>query len=260
MKKINYLNQKLKKLQSQKVNFDSLENISILQFIKYKNIISKKARINEQMKKAKASLNEINTWYDNLNKSLIENPKINCRKYDKLQKKAEFKKNFKLYKLGFIEKIPLPPLLQKVKNSISQNSFVQNVRKQYHFFKSHLLPQKINNFAVNTAKLGIKGYRKIQADCRFIRDTVASKNSFSYLKNVIQEANAQLDYAEMHQKTHSRAFTDEEQKFRDSLKFDSSKKSSTTDVIPDLKKDLRNITYSTLQKKATGKHFVEYHL
>lgn len=92
MSKINDLNQKLEFLNSQKPKFESLENISLLQFIKYKNIVTKENKIRKQISKYISLKSEINFWYDSINKSWIENPKINCNKYCELERKASYKK------------------------------------------------------------------------------------------------------------------------------------------------------------------------
>lgn len=102
MKKIYKLNQKLEQLESQKQNFNSLENISLFQFIKYKNIVSKKNKISKQMQKIASLGEDINFWYNAKTNSWIENPKINCRRYYKLEKNVAYKKNLKLYKLRSI--------------------------------------------------------------------------------------------------------------------------------------------------------------
>lgn len=99
MKKINTLNLKLEHLESQKQNFKSLENISLLDFFKYKNILSKQNKITKQMEKIYSLGKNINFWYDAKTNSWIENPKINCRKYYKLEKNIAYKKDLKLYKL-----------------------------------------------------------------------------------------------------------------------------------------------------------------
>ena len=99
MKKINTLNLKLEHLESQKQNFKSLENISLLDFFKYKNILSKQNKITKQMEKIYSLSKNINFWYDTKTNSWIENPKINCRKYYKLEKNLAYKKDLKLYKL-----------------------------------------------------------------------------------------------------------------------------------------------------------------
>ena len=109
MTKLYKLSQKLEQLESQKQNFKSLENISLIKFIQYKHIISKKNKINKQMQKITSLGRYINFWYDFKTKSWIENPKINCRKYYKLEQNIAYKKNLKLYKLRFIKNKTFTP-------------------------------------------------------------------------------------------------------------------------------------------------------
>ena len=215
MKNINQLNQKIQILESQKKKFKSLENLSILEFIKYTYIKSKQLKLSMKLENLVSQGNEINFWYDKATKSWIENPKINCRKYSRLEKRASYKKNLKLYKLGFIEKKPFPPLSQDIITKIAQtlNNFspilddfkyvfskirfpkfvlLNKIHNKFTTFKSEILPHKINNLAINTASIGIKGYRMFQSDCRFIRNTISSTNSIKYLRNIINQANMKI--------------------------------------------------------------------
>lgn len=214
MKKIYKLNQKLEYLESRKQNFSSLENISIIRFIKYKNLISKENKISKQMQKITSLGEEINFWYDSNTKSWIENPKINCRKYYRLEQNAAYKKDLKLYKLGLIDKKPLPPLIQNLYNKFnpilkSANSTIKENHpkiQKYNFFKifydkyknftSYTLPQKLNKLAINSTKKCIKCYRKIHDDISFFRRCITYKNSIKYLHMIKQEATKQLDACE----------------------------------------------------------------
>lgn len=92
MKKFNTLNKQLQNLQSQKNKLYSIENLSIFQFIKYKKLISKESKITKQMQKISNLENNINLWYTTSTKNWIEDPKINCRKYCKLEQNATYKK------------------------------------------------------------------------------------------------------------------------------------------------------------------------
>lgn len=214
MSKINDLHQKLQDLSSQKQNFKSLENISLLQFIKFKSLITKENKVRKKITKYISLNSKINFWYDSINKSWIENPQINCNKYYKLERKASYKKDLKLYKLGFINKRPISPLVQtiskiilpisglfkfiysKVKQKIHKINIIKKIYNKFNYFKSTLLPQKIDKIAINTAKIGIKGYRQLQSNYRLVRRSFESKKSFKYFQNVIKEANKQISYSE----------------------------------------------------------------
>ena len=216
MKNLNNLSQKLEALQSQKKNYNSINDISLFQFIRLKITLLKEKKINNQMETAISIGNEINFWYDSSTKSWIENPNINCRKYYKMERNAAYKKDLKLFKLGLQEKRPLSPkinslrklfipitnfikdIYSKLKSKLSKYNFLNKFYQKYVFFKSQTLPKNINKLAVNTASIGIKGYRHLKSDCKYIRNFITSKDSFKYLRNVIIEANKQVDNLENH--------------------------------------------------------------
>lgn len=132
MKKIYKLNQKLEKLESQKQNSESLENISFFKFIKYKKILSQKKRIGKKLNKMLSLGEKINFWYDSNTKSWIENSKISCRKYYKLERYAAYKKDLKLYKLGLLSKRPRSPLFQDILK------ITEPIGKEFKFFLQDL--------------------------------------------------------------------------------------------------------------------------
>ena len=214
MKKIYKLKNTLEKLDLQKKNYNSLDNLSIPQFINYKMILSKESKINKQLEQAIMQEREINFWYDSNTKSWIDNSKINCRKYCKMEKKAAYKKDLKLYKLGLLNKKPTHPIINKVLSPIGLlfnkkiKPIFKHIYNKIYLFKSQVLPQKFNNLAISTASIGIKGYRHLKSNCRYIRFSITSKNSFKYLKNVMQEANKKVDSAE------------KSKQFRESLKIE----------------------------------------
>ena len=258
MSKINDLHKKLQNLNSQKQNFKSLENLSLLQFIKFKNLITQENKIRNKISKYVSLSSEINFWYDTVNKSWIENPKINCNKYCKLERKASYKKNLKLYKLGFINKKPLPPLIQNItklsspicklsksiysniKTKILKISILKKISKKLNFIKSTLLPQKINKLAINTAKIGIKGYRHLESNCKLVRNSIEAKNSFKYLKNVIKQANQEI------------LFSEKEKEFKDSLRVNPSTYYNSLQELQNRNKYIKHTNCSSKEKLEYG--------
>ena len=261
MKKIIKLNLELSKLESQKQNFKSLENVSIHEFIKYKHILSKQKKISSQIEKMISLGEEINFWYDTQNNSWIQNPNISCKKYFRLEKHAAYKKNLKLYQLGLLDKKPLPiflqdiikisssvkekfnPIIKKInsklpKFDLSKFVFIQKIINKHHYLKSIFIPNKINTIAVNTAKIGIKGYRKLQANYRFVRHFFKSKNSFKYVKNVINEAN------------HLISLEEKKQRFKQSLQVSPSV----------LKQNIKSESKISISQKDISKNDYEYSL
>lgn len=201
MKKIYELDQKLEKLQSQKKSFNSFENTSVIQFIRYKKILSKENKIINKLHKLNLLAKEVNFLYDINTKSWIANPEINCRKYYKMEQNASYKKDLTLYKLGILKRKPTSPFLQNVKNHLpkpnySKYNFIKKINKQLNNFISNILPQKINKLAVSIAKIGITGYRKLQNSYKFIQNSFTNKNSVKYVKGVIDEANRQISISE----------------------------------------------------------------
>ena len=207
MKKIYKLNQQLEKLESQKQKFNSFEDVSILQFIKYKNIISKKNKITKQMQKIVSLGEEVNFWYDTKNNSWIENPKINHRKYYKLEQNISYKKNLKLYNLGLSNQKPIHPSLQNIYNKfqpilnylkifLNKINFPKKIFTKLKYFLSNIFPQEINKLAITTLKPCIKGYKVIQNDIKYVKNQVKSKPLYKYIKELANEANNQLIAAE----------------------------------------------------------------
>ncbi len=223
MKNFNLLNQKLKKYEVQKKNFTNLENLSLFQFLNYKSIILKESKIKQKLQRTQKLVNEINFLYDATTKSWIENQNVNCRKYSRLKQKAEYQRDIKLYKLGCLEKKPLPPLLKKFKSYLpkidfSKYNFLKKIHNKFISFRSNVLPKKINNLAINTAKIGIKGYRKLRSDYRFFRRYMTSRDSIKYLKNVLEQAKMQLEQSEIQDELYDRNITEKGAQFRESLK------------------------------------------
>ena len=201
MKKIYELDQKLEKLQLQKKSFNSFENTSIIQFIKYKNVLYKENKIVDKLHKLNLLAKEVNFLYDINTKSWIANPQINCRKYYKMEQNASYKRDLTLYKLGILKRKPLSPFFQNIRNHLpeinySKYNFIKKINNRINNFTSYILPKKINKLAISAAKVGIKGYKKIQSDYKFIRNSFTNKSSFRYVKGVIDEANRQVSISE----------------------------------------------------------------
>ncbi len=212
MKTINELNQKLKSLTLQKQKFNNLGEASVIQFIRYKYICSQQMKTSIQLKKATSYKDEVNFWYDNLTRSWIENPAINCRKYSRLERKASYTRDLKLYRMGLSNKKPLPPLIQVLNKFLSpifnhvnelfqdikrtfkikifsEHSLFGKIHKKYKQFVSNTLPHKINKLAFDTAVIGIKGYRSLKSNYKYFRSVIKSKDSIRYISNIINQAN-----------------------------------------------------------------------
>jgi len=221
LKKFSQLQKKLDVLEAQKFDIDSFENLSLFQFLKYKSIISKKSKLKMQMKKSLSEAQKIVSSYKNYKAKLIDNNSINCRKYQKLIKKAEYEANLKLFKLGFISKKPTPPQFQNVckKINLPISNFFKRFAKNITYVKSTFIPQQIEKVTLNTVKNGIRGYRAIQSNFRLFGKHLSSNECARHIQNIIKKAQAQVNTEDMmnlcnHQHTNKESF------YRASLKFD----------------------------------------
>lgn len=197
MKSIKKLNSKLQKIEEyekQMKKFSKLEDIAYLQFIKYKRYMKKKQRIEKEKKIVERFAKGCELLYKYDTNRWISDPNINCSKFCKLEEKANYRKDLKLYRCGLIDKRPTSLKYQNLKNSkLFNNIFFKKVHKILENFNSNVLPQKINRLAVSTAKLCIKGYRKIQSDYVYMRKYASTKKSVKYIEDIFNCAYNELE-------------------------------------------------------------------
>ena len=210
MTNINILNNKLEKLNLQMIQTKDINNISLHQFLKQKNLLKQQLKLNKKISKIRHQEQKINFIYESNTKSWIENPKINCRKFYKLDQKALYKKDLQLYKLGITTKKPISPIIMKISkfikpiftsisfmskkliSKLSKITIFNKLIKNLKIFKEQILPNQINNMAVNIATTVLKGYRELQYNYRFIRNNLKSKNSVKYLHTILEQANQRI--------------------------------------------------------------------
>lgn len=253
MNKIDKLNHELKKLESQKTALTSLDDLTLFQFLKQKRIKSRESKIMSQLQKRQKMANKINFLYDTNTKSWIENPNINCNQYHKMQQKAEYQRNLKLYKIGYLSQRPLPPLLKKLtsylpKTVLLKFNFLKKSNQNHNSLETTQFPKKFNNLAVSTAKVGIRGYRTLRSNCKYIRNYLTSRNSIKYIKNIISEAKDQIDQAEAKKILHTTNITSKGVQFRESLKFNPDIAGITSTTINNSRK---KVPYPTTRISAT---------
>ena len=230
MKKINKLNQKLKKiedLEGQIKSYKSLSRIPTIKFIMYKHEKNKKKNICKEIENIKRFAKGVELLYKYETENWIKDPNINCRMYNKLEAKARYRRNLKLYKLGFIKEKPKSTLFQKMqkvipKFNLSENNFIKKIQSNFKNFYSNLLPNNTNKIAVSTAKKIIKGYRDIQAGYKFVANNLLQNESIKYFKSVVNEARIEL---KNEAKLENNVSTCEEEgrRFRERLRFDPQK-------------------------------------
>ena len=250
MKKFIQLQQNLDALEAQKQNICPMEDMSLLQFIKHKSLILKKTKLKNQMKKSLLKAQSIVLHYKNYKEKLLNDNSINCRKYSRMIKKAEYHANLELYKLGFIAKKPTPPFFQKAikKFNLPVFKFFKHLYENITYFRSTIFPQKLDKLALQTAKTGIRGYRLLKSNFLLFGKRLSSNESAKRIHGIIKKAKAQLNNEEImsyrnHHHANNGSF------YRSTIKFDfpnpsiaasrgiSQKKSSTiktTYLEPDL--------------------------
>ncbi|HOZ54708.1 MAG TPA: hypothetical protein PK993_01495 [Clostridia bacterium] len=154
-----------------------LTKISFKDFLKYKNMIFKKELIEFEISKLQKIQNDIVNIYSKKNEKWLYDDNMNCRKYCKLEKKASYIRDKKLYKLGFMKQKPVNPILQNIINTVKEkiiepvsNKLSQNRYSSKNIFKSILEKPPINNFL----KLFSKNttFKKINS---FFKETVPTK-------------------------------------------------------------------------------------
>lgn len=207
MKKINKLHITLEKLEKQKKKIPNLQSATLFEFIKYKKITKQTNKLIAQIQKIHKLEHEINFWYNEQNNSWIENPNINCKKYARLEKRANYKKKSKLYKIGIIEQKPLIPIINdiylKIQPHISKISSIPSktilklkksnfVRKTKNLI-SNKIPNKIDSIAINSAKKCIKHYKKISPKIYTIQKNINNMHFFKYINTIKNKAISELE-------------------------------------------------------------------
>ena len=194
MKNIKKLNSKLKKLEAITKEHKKISAMSVLDFIFYKHNIAKKKSIKQKLKKqiyiAKGAID----CYKQYTNNLINNFKITPAKYNKLEKKAKYKRNVVLYKLGLIKQRPIHPYFVPVQRVL--NTILKPLSKFHSFFKkfkSYILPKKLNSIAVSAAKLCICGCRTIKSNYKFISQRMNLTPSAKYVHTIMEQAKSQLN-------------------------------------------------------------------
>ena len=192
-KNIKNLTEELKEVQKINSYPIDLQTSSIFSIFSYKNRLRKQKKLETKIEKVNLSKQKIIEKYDNQIESWLNNLKINCRKYCRLEPKAIYKKEKNLYKLGYLSKKPLSPFKQNLKKFFSPiiNLFKAIISK-IPFYK--LNPKKnIKNLAVNSTKYCIKSYRKLECFKAYAKKNLLESTLIKRITNIKQEALKQLD-------------------------------------------------------------------
>jgi len=194
MRNIKKLNLKLKEIESTTKNPKQISNMSLFDFIIYKHNISKKKKIKTKLKKLILYAKSTIDWYTKYTDRLIDNFKISPVQFNKLEKKAKYKRNITLYKLGLVNKKPIHPYFIPIKKILDLALRpLSKLLLTYKNLCSNIIPQKTNNIAVRAAKLCIRGCQKIKSHYQFFSNNLNSTSSAKYVHNIFEQAKQQLN-------------------------------------------------------------------
>ena len=169
IKKLKQQLQKIEQVDNQMKSIKKIDEIPISQLLKYRKCLQRKKKICEQIKELERSAKGANLLYNYETSCWIENVKINCRKYKRLESKARYKRDLKLYKYGFLEKRPTIPAMQFIRIkfpilNISDNSFFKKIKNLKSKFISkridNLIPKEIPQNFSNTYKTEVNKYKE----------------------------------------------------------------------------------------------------
>lgn len=130
IKKLKHKLQKINKIESGINNYFDIDEVSIIQFLKLKYCIKQKKKITKELKLAERFAKGCKLLYEYDTRRWINDPRINCRKYCKLEAKAKYSRDLKLHKCGVLAQRPILPFFQKIINFIQNIEISNNV-----FFK-----------------------------------------------------------------------------------------------------------------------------
>lgn len=177
--KFNILTKDLELLKKKINQAPPVSQISSKDFLKYHSLISKKELLESEIYKLLNLKNSITNTYNSSNEKWLYDDNMNCKKYCKLEKKASYSRDKKLYKLGFLDSKPIHPFLQNLKQFIStkvsspasikltsiKNKFQSFICKtpihKVSDYVENTLPIKLTNIAISGTKRCIIGYRNI---------------------------------------------------------------------------------------------------
>lgn len=195
--------------------FPPIHNVSSKELQKYKELISRKEFLQKKINTLLNKRANIIGKYNDKNRVWLAT-NMNCRKYYKLEQSAAYSRDSALYKIGFLDLKPVPPLVKNLKNSLNENLYqplyhkfsnlkvklnsklklvsqkspiYQSFKKSKNFIKNDL-PISITNFAISGAKKCIVSYRNFSNS--YSRKISTSK-SIKTLSYIMKQAKEQAD-------------------------------------------------------------------
>lgn len=217
--KFNNLTKEFELLKKKLEQCPPVSQISSKELLNYHSLISKKELLESQISQLLNSKNNILKKYSTRNEKLLYDDNLSCRKYCKLEQKASYSRDKKLYKLGFLDLKPTPPILQNLKQfvttkimqpasdyfspklSLFKRKFLSHINKsplpKVNNFIKNTLPLKLTNTAINGTKKCILGYRTISNSLTFSAKTfsrnVSSAPVIQFLSYINTQAKKEAD-------------------------------------------------------------------
>lgn len=219
MTKITILNSQLNLLMKNIAEIKSFETLTVSEFKAYKKLISRRDFVKQKILFYENLKQKTETTYNSKNVKWLYDDSLNCRQYCRLEKYANYKKERKLYKLGYLPNKPLFPLLKSIKehvefyyleplnekkqvlkdkfesywNSTKQKSPTYQNIKKIQYYKNAVLPQKLNRLAINKTKKIISGYRKFKNNTHCFSRALSYSPVIQILNGFYCEAKKELD-------------------------------------------------------------------
>lgn len=211
-KNINNLTKELNLLKTKLQQAPPLYELSTKQFDYYKPLISRKNFLETEISKLLDCKSKILKTYSTNNEKWLYDDFLNCRQYCKLEERAAYTRDKKLYKLGFLDSKPVPPIIRKLSSFINTTiiepanekiSLASSLIKKIPIFQSikkftnTTLPNELTNLAISGTKKCIIGYRNLSNSVnysvkRFSRN-VSSSPVIQMLSYIGKQAQKEAD-------------------------------------------------------------------
>lgn len=214
-KKFNDLTKEFDTLKIRIEQAPNISTLSINELKHYKNLIRKKELIAKALNKYEIKKEKAINSYNSKNETWLYDELMNCRKYCRLEGWANYKKEKKLYKLGYISKKPsLPfikptkdyisfkfiepfsekiPFLKKYLKTTSQNSPICQTLSCVNNFTKNKLPQHLTNLAISGTKKCIIGYRFLSNSVNHFGRNISKSPTIQFINYIKQQAIKEAD-------------------------------------------------------------------
>lgn len=166
---------------------------SIFAIMQYKLRLQKKKRIEHTLSKLNDKKNKFISKYDKKIDKILNDSKITCRKYCKMEPWLTYKKEKFLYKYGYISKRPISPTAKAVLSKIFSHSNFLNSSSSNSSSHKQVSNNQITNIAIKATKKCIKGYQKLKQAKKTTHKAVLRNSLIKKLLYIKNEALQQLE-------------------------------------------------------------------